>query len=157
MITFVFWCVQIWRTFLGDDLRALQDNAVESISGCSYENICDEGMEISVGGKKRLLPVDTVVICAGATGWLPVSVTQKAFSQCVDVAAPAPCFASHCIFAGQEPLRDLEAGLKAKNASVWCIGGAEVAAELDAKRAIDQGAFCYLARTFIYWVKLELL
>jgi hypothetical protein len=44
----------------------MQDNAVESISGCSYENICDEGMEISVGGKKRLLPVDTVVICAGA-------------------------------------------------------------------------------------------
>jgi 2,4-dienoyl-CoA reductase (NADPH2) len=41
--------------------------------------------------------------------------------------------------AGQEPLRELEAGLKAKNASVWCIGGADVAAELDAKRAIDQG------------------
>ncbi len=42
--------------------------------------------------------------------------------------------------AGQEPLRELEAGLKAKNASVWCIGGADVATELDAKRAIDQGA-----------------
>jgi hypothetical protein len=41
--------------------------------------------------------------------------------------------------AGQEPLRELEAGLKAKNASVWCIGGADVATELDAKRAIDQG------------------
>ncbi len=41
--------------------------------------------------------------------------------------------------AGQEPLRELEAGLKAKNASVWCIGGSDVAAELDAKRAIDQG------------------
>ena len=41
--------------------------------------------------------------------------------------------------AGQEPLRDLEAGLKAQNASVWCIGGADVATELDAKRAIDQG------------------
>ena len=45
-------------------LRA-QDNAVESISGCSYDRICDEGMEITVGGKKRLLEVDTVVICAG--------------------------------------------------------------------------------------------
>jgi 2,4-dienoyl-CoA reductase (NADPH2) len=43
----------------------LQDNSVESISGCSYERICDEGIEISVGGKKRLLAVDTVVICAG--------------------------------------------------------------------------------------------
>jgi 2,4-dienoyl-CoA reductase (NADPH2) len=55
----------------------MQDNAVESISGCSYENICDEGMEISVGGKKRLLPVDTVVICAGR--WMLVSVAQKIF------------------------------------------------------------------------------
>jgi 2,4-dienoyl-CoA reductase (NADPH2) len=49
---------------------------------------------------------------------------------------------------GQEPLRDLEAGLKAKNASVWCIGGAEVAAELDAKRAIDQGKLiCCMPRS----------
>jgi hypothetical protein len=40
----------------------------------------------------------------------------------------------------------LEAGLKAKHASVWCIGGAEVAAELDAKRAIDQGVLLLLYR-----------
>ena len=39
---------------------------MESISGCSYDRICDEGIEISVGGKKRLLAVDTVVICAGS-------------------------------------------------------------------------------------------
>lgn len=43
----------------------VQDNAVESISGCSYDRICDEGLEISVAGKKRMLAVDTVVICAG--------------------------------------------------------------------------------------------
>ncbi len=52
-------------------------------------------------------------------------------------------------FSGQEPLRELEAGLKAKNASVWCIGGAEVAAELDAKRAIDQGSFSSRGDLFI--------
>ena len=57
-----------------------------------------------------------------------------------------PCFPT--LLAGQEPLRDLEAGLKAKNASVWCIGGAEVAAELDAKRAIDQGR-CPLIICFV--------
>jgi hypothetical protein len=50
----------------------------------------------------------------------------------------------------------LEAGLKAKNASVWCIGGAEVAAELDAKRAIDQGAVFFRARRFVDWAELEL-
>ena len=41
---------------------------------------------------------------------------------------------------GQEPLRELEAPLKAAGVSVHLIGGADVAAELDAKRAIDQGS-----------------
>ena len=44
------------------------------------------------------------------------------------------------ICAGQEPLRDLEAPLRSAGASVHLIGGADVAAELDAKRAIDQGS-----------------
>jgi 2,4-dienoyl-CoA reductase (NADPH2) len=42
--------------------------------------------------------------------------------------------------AGQESVRDLEAPLRAAGRRVHLIGGAEVAAELDAKRAIDQGA-----------------
>ena len=41
------------------------------------------------------------------------------------------------ICAGQEPLRDLESQLT--GCTVHRIGGADVAAELDAKRAIDQG------------------
>ncbi|MFM5588812.1 FAD-dependent oxidoreductase [Aeromonas rivipollensis] len=44
------------------------------------------------------------------------------------------------ICAGQEPLRELQAGLQAAGKSVHIIGGADVAAELDAKRAIRQGA-----------------
>ncbi|MFC5374165.1 FAD-dependent oxidoreductase [Brevundimonas faecalis] len=43
------------------------------------------------------------------------------------------------ICAGQEPLRDLHDDLVARGCSVHLIGGADVAAELDAKRAIDQG------------------
>ncbi|MFC4160369.1 oxidoreductase [Chitinimonas lacunae] len=43
------------------------------------------------------------------------------------------------ICAGQEPLRELEDGLNARGIKVHLIGGADVAAELDAKRAIDQG------------------
>lgn len=43
------------------------------------------------------------------------------------------------ICAGQEPCRELEAGLKALGKNPHLIGGADVAAELDAKRAIDQG------------------
>ena len=41
---------------------------------------------------------------------------------------------------GQEPLRELEAPLKAAGVAVHRIGGADVASELDAKRAIDQGS-----------------
>jgi 2,4-dienoyl-CoA reductase (NADPH2) len=41
--------------------------------------------------------------------------------------------------AGQESLRELEAPLKAAGASVHVIGGAALAGELDAKRAIDEG------------------
>jgi len=44
------------------------------------------------------------------------------------------------ICAGQEPQRELQASLVAAGASVHLIGGADVASELDAKRAIDQGS-----------------
>ncbi len=41
--------------------------------------------------------------------------------------------------AGQEPLRELQAPLRAAGVKVHLIGGAHEAGELDAKRAIDQG------------------
>ena len=44
------------------------------------------------------------------------------------------------ICAGQDPLRELYEGLAAAGQAVQLIGGADVAAELDAKRAIDQGS-----------------
>ena len=47
------------------------------------------------------------------------------------------------VCAGQEPLRELHAPLAEAGRRVHLIGGADVAAELDAKRAIDQG--CRLA------------
>jgi 2,4-dienoyl-CoA reductase (NADPH2) len=40
---------------------------------------------------------------------------------------------------GQEPLRELAEPLRAAGVAVHLIGGADVAAELDARRAIDQG------------------
>ncbi|MEU3766880.1 NADPH-dependent 2,4-dienoyl-CoA reductase [Amycolatopsis keratiniphila] len=43
------------------------------------------------------------------------------------------------VCAGQEPVRDLVDDLRAAGLPVHLIGGADVAAELDAKRAIDQG------------------
>lgn len=44
------------------------------------------------------------------------------------------------ICAGQEPQRELQAAVEALGKKVHLIGGADVAAELDAKRAIRQGA-----------------
>jgi len=76
---------------------------VTMLGGVGYERIDDEGLHIRVGDGLQVLPVDTVVICAG-----------------------------------QEPNRALHAEF-AGDARVHLIGGADVAAELDAKRAIDQG------------------
>ena len=44
------------------------------------------------------------------------------------------------VCAGQEPRRELLAELQALGKTAHLIGGADVAAELDAKRAIDQGS-----------------
>ena len=44
------------------------------------------------------------------------------------------------ICAGQDPQRELQATVEALGKKVHLIGGADVAAELDAKRAISQGA-----------------
>ncbi|HZV38791.1 MAG TPA: NADPH-dependent 2,4-dienoyl-CoA reductase, partial [Pseudoxanthomonas sp.] len=44
------------------------------------------------------------------------------------------------ICAGQEPRRELQAELIAAGKTPHLIGGADLAAELDAKRAIDQGS-----------------
>jgi 2,4-dienoyl-CoA reductase (NADPH2) len=44
------------------------------------------------------------------------------------------------ICAGQEPRRELAAGLEARGLRPHLIGGSRVAAELDARRAIDEGA-----------------
>ena len=53
--------------------------------------------------------------------------------QLLDVGTVVVC-------AGQEPRRELADALRAAGRSVHVIGGADVAAELDAKRAIDQGS-----------------
>ena len=53
-------------------------------------------------------------------------------SECLPVDTVVVC-------AGQEPCRELEAELRAAGVPLSLIGGADVAAELDARRAIDQG------------------
>jgi 2,4-dienoyl-CoA reductase (NADPH2) len=43
----------------------LTKRGVRVVSGCTYHKIDDAGLHYSVDGEMRLLPVDTVVMCAG--------------------------------------------------------------------------------------------
>lgn len=61
--------------------------------------------------------------------WVELEGQQR----CLDVDNVVIC-------AGQEPQRALQQGLIERGCSVHLIGGADIAAELDAKRAIRQGA-----------------
>ncbi|MYW64382.1 FAD-dependent oxidoreductase [Streptomyces sp. SID8379] len=82
----------------------LRHRGVTMIAGATYDLIDDAGLHVTVDGEQHLIPVDTVVLCAG-----------------------------------QEPLRSLYDDLLAAGRTPHLIGGADVAAELDAKRAIKQG------------------
>ncbi|MBL8300570.1 MAG: NADPH-dependent 2,4-dienoyl-CoA reductase [Rhodanobacteraceae bacterium] len=83
---------------------ALKAKKVTMIAGVSYERIDDAGLHINVDGASQVLPVDTIVLCAG-----------------------------------QESNRSDYAAATALGLKAHVIGGADVAAELDAKRAIAQG------------------
>lgn len=83
---------------------ALAKRKVAQMTGVTYRRIDAAGLHATVGAEERILPVDTIVVCAG-----------------------------------QESERGLADALIAAGAKPHVIGGADVAAELDAMRAIDQG------------------
>jgi 2,4-dienoyl-CoA reductase (NADPH2) len=93
----------------------LARNGVKMLDGVSYREISARGLKIAREGVEQWLEVDTIVVCAG-----------------------------------QESLRDLHpqtaADAKVRKADqgngprYHVIGGAKVATELDAKRAIREGA-----------------
>ena len=83
---------------------SLQAKGVRMMGGVSYDAITEAGLQITRNGVTEVLPVDTVVLCAG-----------------------------------QVPERGLADRMLAAGVAVDVIGGADVATELDAKRAIDQG------------------
>lgn len=89
---------------------ALKMKGVKMMPGCEYQRVDDDGLHVVVDDRPQLLEVDNVVICAGQT-----------------------------------PNRDLAdqlevAGCKQQGIGVHVVGGADVAAELDAKRAIKQAS-----------------
>ncbi|KAF1067714.1 MAG: 2,4-dienoyl-CoA reductase [Pseudomonas citronellolis] len=84
----------------------LKNKQVQMLNSVEYLKVDDAGLHIRIAeGEPQVLPVDTIVVCAG-----------------------------------QDPLRELQDALVAAGQRVQLIGGADVAAELDAKRAINQGS-----------------
>ena len=83
----------------------LKKRGVKMLGGVTYDRVDDAGLHVTVKEKSILLPVDTVVVCAG-----------------------------------QVSVDGLEAPLATAGIPTFKIGGANLAAELDAKRAIDQGS-----------------
>ncbi|EMP57069.1 2,4-dienoyl-CoA reductase [Marinobacter santoriniensis NKSG1] len=90
---------------------SLKNRHVQMVPGVTYRKIDDEGLHITVTPK-------------GA---------EQGEDRVLDVDTIIIC-------AGQEPLRELQQGVEAAGMPVHLIGGADVAAELDAKRAINQGS-----------------
>lgn len=81
--------------------------------------------------KKKVQMLAGVTYTAIDDEGLHISVGDKAMVLKVD---------NIVLCAGQEPQRELQAALEEMGKKVHLVGGADVAAELDAKRAIDQGA-----------------
>jgi 2,4-dienoyl-CoA reductase (NADPH2) len=84
----------------------LSRNGVVMMAGVQYDKIDDDGLHITVGGERRVVAVDNVVICAG----------QDSLTELM-------------------PPEGTTGGPRFHK-----IGGAALAAELDAKRAIKEGA-----------------
>jgi 2,4-dienoyl-CoA reductase (NADPH2) len=89
--------------------QTLKDSGVEMIKGVAYDRIDDEGLHVTVREHEKADPVELLV-------------KADTIVLCT----------------GQESVRDLVDGLEAAGVTHHVIGGADVAAELDAKRAIKQ-------------------
>ena len=112
------WLLQRKTTSIGRDLAktsgwahraVLKDSGVQLVPGVSYDKVTDEGLHITVTDKDG-----------------------TSAQQVLDVDHVVLC-------AGQESVRGLYDELSGLSGAVHLIGGADVAAELDAKRAIEQG------------------
>jgi 2,4-dienoyl-CoA reductase (NADPH2) len=90
---------------------ALQRGGVVMMAGVEYNKIDDAGLHITVNGVAKILDVDNVILCAGQDS-LAELMPQQTNDKTAKTAGPR----------------------------FHKIGGAKLAAELDAKRAIREGA-----------------
>ncbi|WP_324290626.1 NADPH-dependent 2,4-dienoyl-CoA reductase [Arthrobacter sp. H14-L1] len=97
----------------------LKAKGVLMIPAVTYHRIDDDGLHLSVDGTKQILAVDTVIVCTGQDP------QRELLAELAELAALS--------------VQGGPAGQAGSRAPVHLIGGADVAAELDAKRAINQG------------------
>jgi 2,4-dienoyl-CoA reductase (NADPH2) len=91
----------------------LKDSAVQMVPGVTYDKVDDAGLHIRVGATES-------------------QDSAPGEARVLDVDHVVVC-------AGQEPVRDLYDELVIAGVSAHLVGGADLAAELDAERAIEQG------------------
>jgi len=91
---------------------ALIRGGVKMIGGVEYHRIDDQGLHVTISGEPRILDVDNIILCAGQDS------LAELMPEPVDPKNPAA-----------------QTGPRFHK-----IGGAKLAAELDAKRAIREGA-----------------
>ena len=130
--------------------QTLKDSGVEFIAGATYDRVDDEGLHLTLtpappravgpvtaASKKMGLPLQMLPgadVIEKRFAKVPAEAAAKAAaaqptSRVLDVDTVVIC-------AGQESVRDIVDGLDPEKVTI--IGGADVAAELDAKRAIKQ-------------------
>ena len=88
----------------------LARNGVKMLKGIEYRRIDDEGIHLSVNGEEQLVRADTIIVCAGQS----------------------PSKWGRALIAGR--------GNEGAGPRFHVIGGAKEASELDAKRAMLEGA-----------------
>lgn len=104
----------------------LKMGGVQQYTGVSYEKIDDDGLHIlDSDGRSHLVPVDSVVVCAGQESVRDLVAELEGRGGAAGRGLAVEGSASASSAAG--------------GTRVHVIGGADVAAELDAKRAIKQG------------------
>ena len=90
----------------------LKQSGVVQLNGVTYDRVDDDGLHITVDGEARVLDVDHVVLCTGQES------VRFLYDEVLAAGSTDPATG---------------------NRRAHLIGGADLAAELDAKRAIEQG------------------
>ncbi|NLJ54546.1 MAG: FAD-dependent oxidoreductase [Intrasporangiaceae bacterium] len=121
---------------------ALKAKGVQLITGATYDRIDDDGLHLTVTTTRRGRPAGVQKATSRLPGIakqvLPRSLTQVP-QEVVSVEKRTLPVDTIVLCAGQESVRGLADELAARGTAAHVIGGADVAAELDAKRAIRQG------------------